>query len=166
MRGFVCMRSADHRARNDTHQSKPTRTTMNRGEDRRWKPSFTRTLSSLERSCTLMCASANALPSSPPYRSELVSLYPWCDFSWPKQSVESHQLPDYNSCCSRTRNTPYTPYASCFLCTICWCSVKVQLPLSLTVSMSLKTAVRWHVEVTSETQWQCGIKLLVWHTHI
>lgn len=75
-----------------------------------------------------------------------------------KQSVESHQLPDYIFCCSRTRNTPYMPYASRSLCTICWCSVKVQIPLSLTVSMSLMTAVRWHAEVTM-TMWNKAARL-------
>ncbi len=83
-----------------------------------------------------------------------------------QQSVESHQILVYISCCSRTRNTPYTPYASRPLCTICWCSVKVQRPLSLTVSVSLMTGLKWHAEVTSEPQWQCGLKLLVCsHTH-
>jgi len=144
------------------------KTDKNNDEQRR--RSFTCTLSSLERYCALMCGSANTLPSRPPYWSELVSLYPWCDFSWPK-----------TVCCespaSRLQllllpNQEYTIHAICFPIPMYHMLVQCQSPASsfshcLYVPQDCRKMTCWGHLRDTMTMWNKAARLtrMPVHTH-
>ncbi len=122
-----------------------------------------------------MCASVSSLLSlslppnraSRPYWSELVSLCPWCDFSWP--TTVCWESPDSSLHLLLLPNQEYTIHAICFSSPMYHMLMQCQSPASSFAHCRcvphdwLEMTCRGHLGATM-TMWAKAARLLT-HTH-